>query len=499
MQFNLFKKKEDEKIQGSGYGSNYASNPQTNSSNYLNNYLSNMSSSKLFSQPKPVTSPILTTQAMKQSLGIKQPTQIQGSGYTSNYASNPTNYKPPVTKQQEQAPQPQQPSMPSYISGYQNLAEQKKKLLADQLASQQGYLNKYYDKSGQASQQNIDALNRNLSQNKASFDKNIAMQQARTETQKQGIEDLWGEGQRQAAQTRQESEGRMRNKFAALGTTGSYGAGSYGQAQENVESDFNRYTQQGLRQKQDNMQEMDFALQQYELDARSKLDDLELQVTQAINQIAQNQALSELEKENALKELGFAYENAKLGVEEGMQGVYAQYDQALRDAETNSLSDVFMQTGVPQTEADYKYYVENKDKVDSMVGGGTQNSNQNKALGLVDSLLSGNVAAISGGFRPGSTPILNKIFGGGQEAAQWEGLKNLLALAGRGQLKGSGAVSDFEAKMLEKAALAGLDPTKQTEEQFYAGLKQLQNDLRAGGAVNQSQQVQRPPLSSFER
>jgi len=190
---------------------------------------------------------------------------------------------PPVPQYQQQ-----KPSLPSYMSDYESLAEQKKKLLGDQRASQEDYLNKYYGTAGQANQQNIDALNRNLAKNKASYEKSLAMNQARTDTKKQNVEDVWGEGQRQAAMTRKESEGRMRNKFAALGTTDSWGAGSYGQAQENVESDFNRYTEQGLRAKQEDLQELDFALQEYELASQSKLDDLEMQVTQALNQIAQS-------------------------------------------------------------------------------------------------------------------------------------------------------------------------------------------------------------------
>lgn len=67
-------------------------------------------------------------------------------------------------------------------------------------------------------------------------------------------------------------------------------------------------------------------------------------------------------------------------------------------------------------------------------------------------------------------------------------------MAARGQLKGSGQVSDFETKMLEKAALAGLDPTRQSEEEFLAGLNQLKLDLQSGGAVDATSNN---PLSSF--
>lgn len=496
MNFDLFKKKKPE-IQGSGYTSAYASNPSNYStaSTYANSLSQGKGLPSITGQSLSVPS-FSDKQRQVQSIVGQANNKIQGSGYSSNYAQNPSNISVPKVEQKQQT---QQSSVPSYIGGYQNLAEQKKALLDKQRQQGNEYYQKSYDEKNRLLQESIPALQQQFLRTQANTQKGIDAARQTADYAKQNAEQNWGTSQRQAAQTRQESEGRMRNKFAALGTTGSYGAGSYGQAQENVESDFNRFTQEGLRSKEQNLFEVDKQLQNYEIDAQTKLDDLSMQLDTVERQIRSDMTMNALDKQNALDELYNKYESAVMGVEEEMQGVYKDYYTSLQQGQAGSLSDVFMQTGQPQTEADYKYYVENKDKIDAMTGGGAQNSSQNKALGLVDSLLGGNVASISGGFRPGSTRILNKIFGGGQEAAQWEGLKNLLSLAGRGQLKGSGAVSDFEAKMLEKAALAGLDPTKQTEEQFYAGLQQLKNDLQAGGAVNQSQQVQRPSLSSFER
>jgi len=111
--------------------------------------------------------------------------------------------------------------------------------------------------------------------------------------------------------------------------------------------------------------------------------------------------------------------------------------------------------------------------------------NNQKALGLVNRILSGNLAGISGTFRSGNIPGLNIITGSGQTQADFEGLKNLLALASRGQLKGSGAVSDFEARMLEKAAMAGLDPTKMSTPEFKRRLEELRADLSGGQSVGQ--------------
>ena len=71
---------------------------------------------------------------------------------------------------------------------------------------------------------------------------------------------------------------------------------------------------------------------------------------------------------------------------------------------------------------------------------------KNKVATMIQNLLNADTNPITGFNRivlPGTKGATTK--------ADWEGLKNLLALAKRGELKGSGAVSDFEAKMLEKS------------------------------------------------
>jgi hypothetical protein len=101
---------------------------------------------------------------------------------------------------------------------------------------------------------------------------------------------------------------------------------------------------------------------------------------------------------------------------------------------------------------------------------------------MVNNILSGDTKGITGAFRTGQIPVISNLAGTVGQQTDYDGLKSLLALAERGQLKGSGTVSDFEAKMLEKAAMAGLNQNLPDDE-FRRRLQILQQDLMSGGAT----------------
>lgn len=360
LSFNPFtKKKKEDQIQGSGYTSAYASNPSNYStaSTYANSLSQGKGLPSITGQSLTVPS-FQQKQQQVQNIVGQANNKIQGSGYSSQYASNPSNYKAPQATQQKQQTE-QTSSVPSYIGGYQNLAEQKKALLDKQRQQGNEYYNKAYDERNRLLQESIPALQQQFLRTQANTQKGIDLNRQTAEYAKQNAQDQWGESQRLAAKTRQESEGRNRNKFAALGTTDSWGAGSYGQAQENVESDFNRFTQQGLRQKEQNLFDIDKELQTYEIEAQTKLDELNVELDTIERQIRSDITMNALDKQNALDELYNKYESAVMGVEEEMQGVYKDYYIALQNADAQALSEQFMNTGVPQTEADYRYKTQN--------------------------------------------------------------------------------------------------------------------------------------------
>lgn len=398
--FDLFKKKkeEDKQIQGSGYGSQYANNLNSpTTQKYITSLTSGQGLPSITGQSKPAFQSFQNKQRAINDIISKSNQKIQGSGYGDQYANNMNNYKPPVAQQQQQQQQ-QQTSLPSYMQGYESLAERQKALLDQQKNQAKDYYEKSYNERNRLLEQSIPKLQSQVRTATANIQKGIGSAQQSAEFKKQNAEDQWGESQRLAAQTRQESEGRNRNRFAALGTTDSWGAGSYGQAQENVESDFNRFTQQGLRTKEQNMFEIDRALQDYEIEAQTQIDTLEANLTNTVDQIQSNINLNNIDKQNMIDEAFAKYQQGVLAVEEGMQNVYSQYYQALQSAEANSLSEQFMTTGVPQTEADYRYKTQNYKAYQT--GGGKKTEKQMAyeaaatiAENALAKLSSGNVAS----------------------------------------------------------------------------------------------------------
>jgi len=480
--FSLFTKKKEDP-----YSKAYSSPTSTTdnfSSNYLNNYLSNLTANKGVTSPKLQTSnPLQTTQQVKSSLGVNTTpdNKIYGSSQTD---PNYVNYNP-VTTTKTTTPVSSTSALPSYLTGYESLAAQKEKLLADQKAANEDYLNKYYSAKSGSNQANIDALNRNLAANKESFQQSLAAEQARTNEKKQAAEDTWGEDQRALAQTRGESEARNRNKFAALNTVGSYGAGSYGQAQENVESDFNRSTQQGIKQKEQNLSDLDYALQQYELDAQSKLDDLELQVTQQINSITSDQTLSDIEKENAIKELGYNYQDAVLQVKEGLQGVYQQYYDKLASAESGLSFD---DNGQPLNQASYEWMLTNPDEYKAAFNS-TDNTSANKVRNIIEQLAGANTKGVTGLVRLGLSDDARSAAGLVKQ------LSSELQIEEAKRLKGQGSMSDSERAILANS-ISAMNPDSNglpqvSDTRFKEILDQLYTQFGGSGSV-------KPDITGYE-
>lgn len=443
--FNPFaKKKKDEQIKG-GYSSNYTSNP---GNSYLTSVVNSLSQGKGLPSVTGQTLSVPSFQQKQeatQNIINKANQPIQGSGYTSNYASNPSNYKSPVADQTKNTNQiqQQQTSVPSYIAGYEDLAAKQKALLEQQRKQGEDYYSKSYAEKNRLLQESIPALQQQFIKTQGNIQKGIESAAQSAEYKKQNAQDQWGESQRLAAQTRQESEGRTRNKFAALGTTDSWGAGSYGQAQENVESDFNRFTQQGLRTKEQNLFEIDKALQDYEIEAQTTLDGLEASLENTVRQIQSDINMNNIEKQNALDSLFSDYQAKVLSVEEGMQGVYADYYKALKNAEANSLS--FDDQGQPLNQVSYEWMLNNPDKFESAFESGNVAEKQN-LIGLVDTALSTDLGSISGLWgRSG----LGRISGKGLETqALIDQIQAGLNVDAREKLRGQGTITEGEQTML---------------------------------------------------
>lgn len=423
-------------------------------------------------QPKSVTS-------------APQSKVILGSGMTTDYSSNPTNYKPSVPAP---APKPvAQPAAPSpheaYLAATEKLAAQQKDFVTKQQAQREGSIKSKYQTLKEMISGQLPVAEGNLESFKKDSQADIDALRSAGERQKGQAEDYYGDAQRQAAKSFRETQGDNQRTFANLGTIDSRGEGSFQQATENTTSDFNRFTQQTLKAKADKFAEIDDTVSAAERQAMAairqeagKLEDLKKQIQFAL--INNDQAMAD-----ELSGIAQESEQNIMAIQEAVTGLKYQADLEKYKVEletSEDLSTTFITTGVPQTAADYTWKLNNSKEYGEAFPdmAGQASSQKQSLLTVIDNLANGDVGAITGwtrtGWVPGSQGALTKNY--------YDQLKGMLSLENRNQLKGSGAISDFEAKTLERAASA-LNQNL-SEDQF----RQVLNDLRTslGGGQTQS-------------
>jgi hypothetical protein len=321
-----------------------------------------------------------------------------------------------------------------------------------------------------------------------------------------------GENQRQLAIDRRQALNDEEKRYAALGTIDSYGTGSFQSAVENKDSDFLRLT---AKNKQDNeyaLQEIDNKLFDAKASTQERLAAEEGKYNDAIAQIQTQLAGNEVGKAQALRaasmlyqqrtgEINDEFDSLSLASEKEKADLQAKLQAASMDEQKlrslfTSASPEFLKTGQPTTANDqfliFKYPKEAeayaKILTDSKAASGQANGNKGKALTMVNNILGKDTKSITGALQTGNVPVLSTLTGAVNAQTDFDGLKALLALAERGQLKGSGAVSDFESKMLEKAALAGINQNL-SDDEFRSRLKLLKQDLESGGATSTGGQI----------
>jgi len=367
----------------------------------------------------------------------------RGSGASASYAQKPPTYTPPA--------------QPNYLQGIRDRSQQRIDLQNKATEGLVGNIRK-------AGQAGVSALQNQIPALQGTFDKFTqgvrgGLERSKTATlaAQENARNTYGGVLRQGAEGFRQLKGGIDKKFANLNAIDS---SAYQNRYINANTKFAGQQQGLLGQQAQEITRLDSEYAQAEIDAEQLISMEESNLQQVIAQIQGSIAQGTIEYEQAISD---AYNNAQ-------SNIYNIQDQ---------LATFENEIALAKQEAELEG-----------AGSSPGQDNKNQALGLIDFILSeGNIPAIAGGYRPGNIPLLNKIGGGGDTATAWNSIKDLLALAARGQLKGTGTVSDFEAEMLQKAAVAGLDPTRQTEEEFERGLRQLQADLQSGGAVVPQQQA----------
>lgn len=307
----------------------------------------------------------------------------------------------------------------------------------------------------------------------------------------QGLKDItrenYGQALKQGAQAGREQEALLTNRFANANTIDS---SAFQNAMINAKAGLVGGQQSILNEQARKLNEIESNVVKAQKDAQDLIDDEGVKLQTTLRQINNTYAQGSIEYRQAVAEAyRLANENINAIKDNLDQLAYNAEQEKLKLGNVDNLSESFLKTGVPQTMNDLIFRQKNPDKAKSIYeqaqaqGGTGKATNEQKALNLVDSLLSQDTNPITGLNRivlPGSSGSVTKT--------DWEGLKSLLTLAARGQLKGSGAVSDFETRMLEKAAAAGLSENLPDAE-FRKRLQQLKQDLELGGATSSTEQT----------
>lgn len=445
----------------------------------------------VFSSQLP-KAPQVQSKEPQQNMSVA-PKVIQGSGMTSAYASNPTNYSPRVTDekrvddQKQSAPNPLLTNIDNFLSGQSRVANQKMQLAKGQLEAgnelRSGMYNLQQDQLKGMKGDAVEMFNAYESGTLAGLDR----VKAAGERNKANAEDYYGDAQRTAAQARRETQGDASRRFSALNTIDSFGEGSYKQATENIDSEFNRVTQQFAREKANTLAQIDDDIFAAEQTAQQAISSERVKLQQVLRQIDGSLQQGTMEYKFAQEQAYADYQETVGAIEEWYNGIqYTASQQKLTlQQELDSMSSFtpqFMATGVPTNQKEYEFLISNSDAFKELYpelfggGGASAMDEKNQIVDLVDDVLASGTSNLTGNVR------LGHLYAGGKDVkAKVEQIKNKLSVEERAKLKGQGTISDKEAEMLAKA-VTSLD-YGMTDEAFQQELLNIKAILGKQGAT----------------
>lgn len=409
------------------------------------------------------------------------------SGVTQKSAVNPTNYVAPT------APPPAKvPSVAEkYLGTLSNSATQQQTFAERQRQQQEEFTKQQYALLNQGLDNSAGQYKGDFDRFKTNSEAGIKDLETTGEMQKSNARDYYGEAQLQAAKSRNDVRGQTQRTFANLNTLDSRGEGSFSQATENQDSQFNSFTQGNLKAQAQKLTEIDMQVGQAVRSAKLAIQQEESKLNGLLQQIDLAKQTNNLEQTRSLTQAYNETQQRIYDIQDSVNSIqyqfqleqekFAQAQEALA-AETQGLSPEFLQSGTVKTMQDFIYRSKHPEMYEKVAPSAGPSQGNGKVLGMIDKLLATDTEPITG---------FNRIVIPGTDAsttqASWDGLKSLLTLAERGQLKGSGAVSDFETRILEKAAAAGLDP-RMDDKAFRSRLQEIKNEL-SGGDTSQGGQV----------
>ena len=427
-----------------------------------------------------------------------------------NRTTPPTSTPPPTVKPPVAQPTAQQTYEQKYNNYLAQSQARKEQLAQQNEAEAKMKAQEEYD----ANKTSLTASKGNLDTMMSGFRQRAATGQARLDTQAQQNRDRTnvtaGENQRQLAIDRRDARNDNEKRYAALGTIDSMGTGSFQSANENTESDFLSLTAKNKQATQTAIQDIDNKLFDAKASSEERIATEESKYNDAILEIEKLLAGNETGKAQAIRaasqllaqkkaEIQDEYEGLRITSEKEKYDLQAKLEASAMDDEKlkaifAGASPDFLKTGQPKTAQDqfiiFKYPKEAEAYMKMLTDSKAMSGNsgeKEKLISLVNDISnSGGLGRITG--IQGMIPLIP----GGKEQlvkGQIDQLKALLSLENRQKLKGSGAISDREMGILERAS--SLLNQNLNEQQFKQVLSQLKTELSTGSpsSINQGGQV----------
>lgn len=427
-----------------------------------------------------------------------------------NRTTPPPSTPPPTVKPPVAQPTAQQTYEQKYNNYLAQSQARKEQLAQQNEAEAKMKAQEEYD----ANKTSLTASKGNLDTMMSGFRQRAATGQARLDTQAQQNRDRTnvtaGENQRQLAIDRRDARNDNEKRYAALGTIDSMGTGSFQSANENTESDFLSLTAKNKQATQYAIQDIDNKLFDAKASSEERIATEESKYNDAILEIEKLLAGNETGKAQAIRaasqllaqkkaEIQDEYEGLRITSEKEKYDLQAKLEASAMDDEKlkaifAGASPDFLKTGQPKTAQDqfiiFKYPKEAEAYMKMLTDSKAMSGNsgeKEKLISLVNDISnSGGLGRITG--IQGMIPLIP----GGKEQlvkGQIDQLKALLSLENRQKLKGSGAISDREMGILERAS--SLLNQNLNEQQFKQVLSQLKTELSTGSpsSINQGGQV----------
>lgn len=198
------------------------------------------------------------------------------------------------------------PAQTDYVSQFlkstQDLGNRQKAQVAQRQAEDVNFLNKSYAKSNENLAGQIPQAQEGFNQFKTSQEQRVQRAKESLPFQEEQINTQFGEEQKQRAMTRRESEGRIKNMFAANNATDSYGAGSMTQELSGLENTFNTQTGSALQQRLGQIFSARRSVKDVEDEADSLVAQEQTKLNATIQQIRNAVGVNSLDKEKAIRE-----------------------------------------------------------------------------------------------------------------------------------------------------------------------------------------------------